>query len=189
MGCYEGPAIYQTSGLAQLPMSPAYHEVVGGRHSRALSGGVSGGLVGAMGALALDPSSSRNLLPSFLHDIVESPSLSPTTSSSSAGFSWEEYGELASSGGTSSGIVSQHSVSSHRDAQSQGQVQGQVQGRQFQGQRGREQIHDGEKVLNGSTSSFALARDSIWKMDGLELMSTTAMELAPHAPDGHATSR
>lgn len=205
--CFEGLAIYQTSGQAHVPPSHVYRAVtVSAGHGRALSGsvagvgvgvgvgvttggvnGMGGGLervVGAMGALALDDtdassSSSRNLLPSFLHDFVESPSLSPTTTTSSADFSWEEYGEMS---GASSVVSHQTTASSQGHGQSQGAGVHQNQHALKQGLQGH------GKVMSGSTTSFALARDSIWKMDGLEskLMSCTTTTPAPSAPVFHA---
>ncbi|KZT03322.1 uncharacterized protein LAESUDRAFT_729349 [Laetiporus sulphureus 93-53] len=92
---------------------------------------------------------TATLLPSFLHEIVQSPSLSPSTSTSSAELSLEEYDEAVLRG------------------------------------YARAERPRAEKLrgTSGSSSSFALPGNSIWKMDGEETktLSTSGAAIVPPA--------
>ncbi|KAI0351582.1 hypothetical protein OH77DRAFT_1498386 [Trametes cingulata] len=143
--------IYQTSGGRGVPTRTGNGPIHNGARPPQPFGSGPGPL------LTSSPPASRTLLPSFLQDIVHSPSLSPSSaSSSSADLSFDgssEDAHYSSSAGTST-----HSHSRTGQQSSGGQQHGLY----------------GASAHNGSTSSFTSLSGrsngptSIWRLDGEE---------------------
>ncbi|KAI9060116.1 hypothetical protein FKP32DRAFT_1055491 [Trametes sanguinea] len=118
------------------------------------------------------PPASRTLLPSFLQDIVHSPSLSPSSaSSSSADLSFDgssEDAHYASSTGTSV-----HSYPHHAGGQQQQQQQSHHQQQQHSLYRmgARNASTSSFGSLTSPTTSGGPSVSSIWRLDGEELGS------------------